>query len=462
MAAINCDEESNKPFCGGMGVQGFPTLKIIKPSKTPGKPVVEDYQGARTASGIVEAVKLVIPNHVKRISDKSLKGWFETSNDTSKAIIFSEKGTTGALIKVLSAEFLDSLKFAQIRNKETAAVEMFGVTEYPTLILLPGGTQEPVKFAGPFSKIAIKEFLAQYASPKPEPAHKKQKPLTNKPKKSTEKKVKPEDPKPDDITSEDDKPKDAKPEDDKPEDVKPEGVKSEKVKQQDVESEEGKSASKASAFSSASASQASFEASEAAEFEAEPVTITLGDTNEPTESPNPIVSPEESPKPVPVPDPYPPIPVLLEEKYLQLQCLGEKTSTCILVLLPSATDDQGTALPDSAKTALASLAELADKHAQRGSRLFPFYSVPARNPAAATLRNVLKLASETEIELIAVNARRGWWRQYKAGDYRFQPVETWVDNIRFGEGEKGTLPEQLIIVEKKEEKPAAAPTHEEL
>ena len=33
VAAINCDEESNKPFCGSMGVQGFPTLKIVKPGK---------------------------------------------------------------------------------------------------------------------------------------------------------------------------------------------------------------------------------------------------------------------------------------------------------------------------------------------------------------------------------------------------------------------------------------------
>ena len=52
VAAVNCDDESNKPFCGRMGVQGFPTLKIVKPGKKPGKPIVEDYQGARSAKAI--------------------------------------------------------------------------------------------------------------------------------------------------------------------------------------------------------------------------------------------------------------------------------------------------------------------------------------------------------------------------------------------------------------------------
>src|SRR5256886_7068529 len=44
VAAINCDEDENKAFCGQMGVQGFPTLKIVKPSrdsKRYGSPALE-------------------------------------------------------------------------------------------------------------------------------------------------------------------------------------------------------------------------------------------------------------------------------------------------------------------------------------------------------------------------------------------------------------------------------------
>ncbi|MCJ1468969.1 hypothetical protein MMC07_007600 [Pseudocyphellaria aurata] len=462
VAAINCDEESNKAFCGGMGVQGFPTLKIIKPSKTPGKPTVEDYQGPRTATGIIDALKLAIPNHVKRISDKSLNGWFETSNDTTKAILFSEKGTTGALIKVLSAEFLGSIKIAQIRNKETVAVEMFGVSEFPSLVVLPGGSKEPVKYEGLFSKSAMKEFLAQYASPKSDSAPPKQKPLTEKSKKKKEDvKAKPEETKteevePEEIKMEEVKLEEVKLDEAKPNNAEPEETQAEEKQATETQSEQPEPTSESSSIPSASSSHVSAEASETA---ADATSIILEDPSTPTESPDPIAIPEDAPKPVSVPESYPPIPALLEETILQKQCLGAKTTTCILALLPSAVDEE-TPLPDTANVALESLAELADKHVQRGGKLFPFYSIPAKNAAAATLRSALKLGDEQKIQLVAVNSRRGWWRHYKAEDFRFHSIETWVDNIRFGEGEKGKLPEGLILEE--EEKPQSPPEHEEL
>lgn len=400
VAAINCDEESNKSFCGGMGVQGFPTLKIIKPSKKAGQPTVEDYQGARTASGIIDAVKLAIPNHVQRISDKALDGWFQSSNDTAKAILFSEKGTTGALIKVLASEFINSIKFAQIRNKEAGAVEIFGVSSYPTLIVLPGGTKEPVKYDGSFSKDALKEFLSKYASPSEDslPKREKQKPLGNEQKKKKPTKKAKSEPNPLAFTE-----------------SWPDGI-----------------------------------SVEAFEDITDATSIILDDPSEPTASPEPIVTPEDAPKPVPVVDLPPPIPTLIEEKALQVQCLSEKTTTCILALLPAAADNDDALLPD-VKHALSSLAELADKHVQRGGKLFPFYSIPSQNVGATTLRDALKLGDDSTFELIAVNSRRGWWRKYKAKGFEFKLVENWVDNIRFGEGEKGKLPDELIILEKEEE-----------
>lgn len=425
MAAINCDDENNKAFCGGMGVQGFPTLKIVKPSKTAGKPIVEDYQGARTAAGIVDAVKAAIPNHVKRVGDKSLNDWLASNNDTTKAILFSEKGTTGALIKVLAAEFLNNLEFAQIRNKEKAATEMFGIAKYPTLIVLPGGSQEPVKFDGAFSKDAMKDFLNLYVSPASESPTKKQKAAA---KDSEKKKV--EDP--------------------------------------------AKSASDSSTFSKASASHAS---SEAFDDVIDATTIVLEDPK-PTESPDPVAIPEDAPKPVVVLDLPPPISTITEEKDLQTQCLGEKTPICILALLPTTAEDKGLLLPDT-YAALESLAEIADKHVQRGRKLFPFYSVPARNSGSATLRDALKLRGDDQLELVVINSRRGWWRKYQGEHYDRNSVEDWVDNIRYGEGERSKLPDGLVIrpSEEKEftseeelkstpegepkEKPAA-PKHDEL
>lgn len=387
-----------------MGVQGFPSLKIVKPSKKPGKPTVEDYQGPRTSSGIVDAVKSSIPNNVKKVTDKGLSAFLESNNDTAKAILFSNKGTTSALIKVLATEYLGRMTFAQIRDKEAKSVEMFGVKEFPTLIVLPGGTENPAEFEGAFKKKEMKEFVSQFASSDSKPSPEKQEPIGKKPQKASGE-----------------------------EEAKPEEA--------------------ASSFSAASSSHASAEASEAA---AGATSVTLEDESNPTQSPDPIVSPD-APKPAVIHNMPDPIPALVEEKYLQEKCLGAKTSTCILALLPNVGDDE--VLPDSASSALASLAELADKHVKRESKLFPFYSIPTRNTASATLREALKLGGENDFELVAVNARRGWWRRYPGAKFDFQSMENWVDNIRFGEGSKESLPKALLG---KEEEEPVAPEHGEL
>ena len=392
-----------------MGVQGFPTLKIVKPSKKPGKPIVEDYQGPRTASGIIDGVKSAIPNNVKKITDKGLPNFLSSNNETTKAILFSEKGTTSALIKVLAMEYLGNMDFAQIRNKESAAVEMFGITEYPTLVILPGGTKEPVKFEGSFKKDSMKEFLSHYASPISQASFEKQKPMGKKPEQAP--------------------------------------------KQQAAESEEA-----ASSFSSASSAHASAEATEEATGG---TSVTLEAASNPTESPDPIASPD-APKPVEIPDQPEPIPALIEEKYLHERCLGAKTSTCILALLPAVGEEM---LPEAAILALSSLAEIADKHVKRESKLFPFFSVPTTNTASATLRDALKLGGEKDFELVALNARRGWWRRYGREKFDFHSVEDWVDNIRFGEGLKEKLPKSLYTTEEeesREEEPIVPPTHNEL
>ena len=387
-----------------MGVQGFPTLKIVKPSKKSGKPTVEDYQGPRTASGIIDAVKGAIPNNVKKITDKGLSNFLDSNNETSKAILFSEKGTTSALMKVLAMEYLGNMVFAQIRDKESTAVEMFGITEYPTLVILPGGKEEPVKFEGSYKKDSMKDFLSRYASPSSQASSEKQKPMGKKPEKAPKEEA-------------------------------------------------------AASFSSASSSHASVEASEEA---AGATSVTLEDESNPTESPDPMVSPD-GPKPVEIPDQPEPIPALIEEKYLQERCLGPKTSTCILALLPEVGDEE--VLPDAANLALASLARIADKHVKRKSKLFPFYSLPTRNTGSATLRGALKIGGERDFELIAVNARRGWWRRYAGEKYDFHSVEDWVDNIRFGEGAKEQLPGTLLGTEDeevKEQEPIVPPIHNEL
>ena len=270
MAAVNCDEETNKPFCGTMGVKGFPTLKIVKPGKKAGKPFVDDYQGARTAKGIYDAVVDKIPNHVKRLGDDNYETWLE-DGDGPKAILFSEKGTTSALLKAISVDFLGAMKVAQIRDKESAAVEVFQVDKFPSLVLLPGGGKDPVTFDGEMKKEAMVKFLSQAAEPNPDPAPKKSKSKSSSSK--TDKKA-------------------------------------------------------SSSFSKASESHAS---SEAKTDKASQTMESL--ENDPTESPDPNVVSEDTEKPIKMPV-VAPIASLGEGLTLQQQCLNTKAGTCILALIP--------------------------------------------------------------------------------------------------------------------------------
>lgn len=98
-----------------------------------------DYQGARTAKAIVDAVVERIPNHVTRLTSNKLNDWLVEKNGTTKAVLFTEKGTTSALYRALAIEFLGRALFAQIRDKEEESVNLFGVNKFPTLIVLPGG-----------------------------------------------------------------------------------------------------------------------------------------------------------------------------------------------------------------------------------------------------------------------------------------------------------------------------------
>jgi protein disulfide-isomerase A6 len=384
VAAINCDEDSNKPLCSQMGVQGFPTLKIVKPGSKPGRPSVEDYEGPRNTKGIVDAVVDKIPNHVKRLQDKDLDTWLSTGNETAKAILFTDKGTTSALLRALAIDFLGTINFAQIRNKETAAVNTFGISKFPTLVILPGGAQESAVYVGDMKKEPMVAFLSQIAPPNLDPAPTSTKLSSSK---------------------------------------KPKAAKS--------------SSSSSSAFSEASASHQSADASEAA---ASGSTVVLEDF-EASESPMPIVPPTETP--VALPDLAPPISTLSTPAELASACLGPKTGTCVLALLPSQAETD-TPPSESVAQALTSLAQIAEKHVKRKAKLFPLYAVSAENEAAKTLRGELGLKPATELEIIAVNGKRHWWKYFSGEDTRYISIESFIDAIKLGDGKKETLPKSVI------------------
>ena len=381
VAAVNCDAEENKPFCGSMGVQGFPTLKIVRPNtKKPGsRGTMEDYQGARTAKAIVDAVIDKIPNHVMRLTDKDYKSFLE--GDEPKAILFSDKGTVSALLKSIAIEFLGSIGVAQIRDKEKQAVEVFGVDKFPTLVLLPGEGKDPVTYGGEMKKKAMVAFLSQAAAPNPDPAPKEK-----------------------------------------------------KAKSSSAKTDKSKSSKASSSFSKASESHKSADASGA---KASQILETIADESNPTESPNPNVVDETTQKPIKLPDVAPPITSLPDGLSLQQKCLNTKASTCILALLSEdPTSQQNMRI-------VMDLSEIHYKYEKSKHSLFPFYQLPTTNSQANSLRKLLKLGDD--VELVALNGKRGWYRHYSKSTSSKAEIEDWIDAIRMGEGAKEKVPANLIV-----------------
>ncbi|KXT14978.1 hypothetical protein AC579_7766 [Pseudocercospora musae] len=362
VAAVDCDEESNKPLCGSMGVQGFPTLKIVKPGKKPGKPIVEDYQGARTAKAIVDAVVDKIPNHVKRLKDADYAEWV-VDNTKPKAILFSNKGTVSALLKSVAIDFLDAIHIGQIRDKETDAVEAFNVEKFPTLVLIPGDGAEPITYDGEMKKDLIVKFLSQAASPNPDPPAKKEKPKKDK-----------------------------------------------------------KASSASSKMAKSSASHKSEEA----------------ETASPDADETPKAQPPKQAPPKPAGDAKT-ISSLPDGLVLQQKCLNDKAGTSVIAILPE--EDEPSAQTNQA---VKSLSELHQKHENAKRKLFPFYQLPHSNDQGAALRMKLGL-STSDVEIVAINGKRGWWTHFPSKEFTSIKIEDWVDAIRMGDFKKTKIPDGLIV-----------------
>lgn len=299
-----------------------------------------------------------------------------------------------ATLRALAIDFAGLVSVAQVKKSEKAAVEKYGITAFPSLILLQPDSDEPVKFDGKVEKEAMVKFLSQVAPPNPDcPPAKEKKSKAKKEKKDTKR--------------------------------------------------ESKSSSK---FAKASASHKSEDSSSAA---ASATSETVEEPIAATESPSPNAKDEDTPDPIELPkeEVKPTIPIIAEAAELQALCLNEQSKTCILAIHKDAT-------AEAAQTAIASLASIHKKH---GAKLFPFVGVPSWNPVAALFLSSLSLGAD-DVHLIATHGKRAWYKKYTGSSFSVDAVETWVDAIRMGEGKKEKLPEVVLAAaEKGEEKKVEEP-----
>jgi len=174
VVAVDASADSGRQLAQKYGIKGFPTIKFINVDT--GK--AEDYQGPRTAAPIAKfALSKLSTKHITKVTDSNIDSFLEES--LPKALLFTSKTTSTNLYRALSYTFKGRMVLGEANQKNTAAVERFGITSFPTLVVIhgEGEDQKTETYDGKLNVQSIEQYLDSFAAPAPE---KQQKPKAKK------------------------------------------------------------------------------------------------------------------------------------------------------------------------------------------------------------------------------------------------------------------------------------------
>lgn len=85
--------------------------------------------------------------------------------------MFSKKGPTSPLWKSLAIDLQGKMILAQARDTQESVVKEFNVETFPSMIVLPGGSEPGIVYSGVLERDPMYEFLAEHVTvPKPSPS----------------------------------------------------------------------------------------------------------------------------------------------------------------------------------------------------------------------------------------------------------------------------------------------------
>jgi len=169
------DTETGQQPPAALGqIQGTPTIKLFFPQKKSRKNAKKsvDYNGPRELKPMVKFAVEYMPNFLEKVEGVSGHAKFVAkaeSNGLPKVLLFSKSKGTKPLIKALSSVFRRRLLIGEVRstkpNKELIA--RFGVSSYPTLMLIGDEGSDPTVFEKKPTFNRLKNFLDSHALKKP-------------------------------------------------------------------------------------------------------------------------------------------------------------------------------------------------------------------------------------------------------------------------------------------------------
>jgi len=171
VVAVNCDDDNNKPICGQMGIQGFPTIKVFYPTsvdptgKNPTNQSIIDYQGMRSAKSIVEFVLERVINIVKKIKTEDEMEDFIKDTSLSRAVLFTNKMKTPVLFQSLALQYAGRVVLGEVKDSLKEVCEKYNIEKFPSVVVFNKDTTEPIVYDGIMKHQGISEFFDKYAPP---------------------------------------------------------------------------------------------------------------------------------------------------------------------------------------------------------------------------------------------------------------------------------------------------------
>lgn len=170
---INCENEES--LCKEELRSNLPVFQGYVPAGLnpyTGKPLVHErpYQGLIAAKEISSFFNEHIPYLGEFIENTSNKDFLE--QEGNKVILFTNKDKVPVIYRGLSSKYRGWINFGVVWHHQTQLVKHYGISEFPTLLVVDG--DDYLKYEGKIEFESISEFLEKYkAEEKREPKLKK-------------------------------------------------------------------------------------------------------------------------------------------------------------------------------------------------------------------------------------------------------------------------------------------------
>ncbi len=131
IAAIDCLEEEE--LCEEFTVYDVPTILVFTENMSDDG---ERYSGVKEWNKIATFASQKMQNFVAVVSANNYESWVGRDQSKHKVLLFTERKTTAPLFKALSKQYKEKLLFGEVRKSEADLVARFGVTKFPTMMVL--------------------------------------------------------------------------------------------------------------------------------------------------------------------------------------------------------------------------------------------------------------------------------------------------------------------------------------